>query len=67
MFQFSRRSSYNMNRWSARFGFEKTGREISVHKNKFYKIGTEGYNPLYQSVRDEWVLEPFDMEEIEND
>lgn len=28
MFQFSRRSSYNMNRWSARLGFEKTGQEI---------------------------------------
>lgn len=40
---------------------------ISVHKDKFYKIGTEGYHPLYPSVRDEWVIEPFDMEEIEND
>ena len=40
---------------------------ISIHKNKFYKIGTEGYHPLYPSVRDEWVLEPFEMEEIEND
>ena len=28
VFQFSRRSSYNMNRWSARYGFEKTGKEI---------------------------------------
>ena len=28
LFQFSRRSTYNMNRWSARFGFEKTGKEI---------------------------------------
>ena len=28
IFQFSRRSSYNMNRWSARFGFEKTAKEI---------------------------------------
>lgn len=28
MFQFSRRSEYNMSRWSARFGFEKTGKEI---------------------------------------
>ena len=25
---FSRRSSYNMSRWSARFGFEKTGKQI---------------------------------------
>ncbi len=28
IFQFSRRSSYNMNRWSARLGFEKTGKAI---------------------------------------
>ena len=27
-FTFSRRSSYNMSRWSARFGFEKTGKQI---------------------------------------
>lgn len=40
---------------------------ISVHKDKFYKIGIEGYHPLYPSVRDEWVLQPFDMEEFAND
>ena len=28
MFQFSRRSQYNMDRWAARYGFEKTGKEI---------------------------------------
>ena len=28
LFMFSRRSSYNMSRWSARFGFEKTGKQI---------------------------------------
>ena len=28
VFQFSRRSTYNMNRWSARYGFEKTGKAI---------------------------------------
>lgn len=28
LFQFSRRSKYSMNRWSARYGFEKTGKEI---------------------------------------
>ena len=28
IFRFSRRSEYNMNRWSARFGFEKTAKEI---------------------------------------
>lgn len=28
IFKFSRRNSYNMNRWSARYGFEKTGKEI---------------------------------------
>ena len=28
VFCFSRRSSYNMNRWAARYGYEKTGKEI---------------------------------------
>ena len=28
VFCFSRRSSYNMNRWAARYGYEKTGQEI---------------------------------------
>ena len=28
LFTFSRRSSYNMSRWSSRFGFEKTGKQI---------------------------------------
>lgn len=28
VFCFSRRSQYNMNRWSARYGYEKTGKEI---------------------------------------
>jgi hypothetical protein len=28
MLKFSRRSEYSMNRWSARYGYEKTGREI---------------------------------------
>ena len=28
MLRFSRRSEYSMNRWAARYGFEKTGREI---------------------------------------
>ncbi|MDE6789678.1 MAG: amidoligase family protein [Ruminococcus sp.] len=28
MFRFSRRNEYNMNRWSARYGLEKTGKEI---------------------------------------
>ena len=28
IFKFSRRSEYNMNRWSARYGFEKTAEEI---------------------------------------
>ena len=40
---------------------------LSVHINKMYKIGIEGFHPLAPSVRNEWVLEPFDMEEIEND
>ena len=28
LLRFSRRSEYSMNRWAARYGFEKTGREI---------------------------------------
>ena len=28
LLRFSRRSEYAMNRWAARYGFEKTGREI---------------------------------------
>ena len=28
LFRFSRRSHYNMDRWAARYGFEKTGRKI---------------------------------------
>ncbi len=28
MLKFSRRSEYSLNRWAARYGFEKTGREI---------------------------------------
>lgn len=28
LLKFSRRSKYNMNRWAARYGYEKTGREI---------------------------------------
>ena len=28
MFKFSRRSQYNMDRWAARYGYEKTGKEI---------------------------------------
>lgn len=43
LFQFSRRSPYNMNRWSARFGFEKTGKEI-LNKAK------NGNNGRYAAV-----------------
>lgn len=39
---------------------------LSVHKNKLYKIGKEGYHPLTPAVRNGWHLEPFEMEEIEN-
>ena len=28
LLRFSRRSEYSMNRWAARYGYEKTGREI---------------------------------------
>lgn len=37
VFCFSRRSSYNMNRWAARYGYEKTGKEIlDKAKNSSY-------------------------------
>ncbi|MBR7083831.1 MAG: zinc-binding protein, partial [Oscillospiraceae bacterium] len=43
MFRFSRRSQYNMDRWSARYGFEKTGKEI-LEKAK------SGYTSRYVAV-----------------
>lgn len=43
LFQFSRRSTYNMNRWSARYGFEKTGEEI-------LKKAKSGCNGRYVAV-----------------
>lgn len=39
---------------------------LSVHKNKFYKIGKDGCHPLTPAVRSGWELEPYEMEEIEN-
>lgn len=39
---------------------------LSVHKNKFYKIGKDGCHPLTPAVRSGWELELYEMEEIEN-
>ncbi len=41
--------------------------KISEHKNKMYQIGKEGCHPLTPSLRSYWELEPYEMEEIEND
>lgn len=51
MFQFSRRSSYNMNRWSARFGFEKTGKEIldkakSGSNGRYVAVNLNNYHTI---------------------
>ena len=43
LLKFSRRSEYNMNRWAARYGFEKTGREILSKAKK-------GNNGRYAAV-----------------
>jgi len=43
LFRFSRRSHYNMDRWAARYGFEKTGRKI-LEKAK------SGYTSRYVAV-----------------
>lgn len=51
MFQFSRRSEYNMNRWSARFGFEKTAKEIldkakSESNGRYVAVNLNNYHTI---------------------
>ena len=38
---------------------------IKRHANKMYQIGKNACHPLTPAVRREWVLEPYEMEEIE--
>ena len=38
---------------------------IERHANKMYQIGKNACHPLTPAVRREWVLEPYEMEEIE--
>ncbi|MEE0240174.1 MAG: DUF1643 domain-containing protein, partial [Ruminococcus sp.] len=38
---------------------------IRQHANKMYQIGQNACHPLTPAVRREWVLEPYEMEEIE--
>ncbi len=38
---------------------------IKQHANKMYQIGQNACHPLTPAVRREWVLEPYEMEEIE--
>ncbi|MBR7083729.1 MAG: DUF1643 domain-containing protein [Oscillospiraceae bacterium] len=40
---------------------------LSKHENKLYQIGENGYHPLTPAVRNEWELEPYNMEVNEND
>ena len=37
---------------------------IKQHANKMYQIGRNACHPLTPSVRKEWTLEPYEMEEI---
>lgn len=40
---------------------------LKPYKDKLFQIGENGCHPLTPTVRNEWVLEPFEMEETEND
>ena len=40
---------------------------LSKHENKLYQIGENGYHPLTPAIRNEWELEPYNMEVNEND
>lgn len=39
---------------------------LSKFRNKLYKIGEQGYHPLTPTVRNEWDLVPYEMEEKDN-
>ena len=54
LFTFSRRSSYNMSRWSARFGFEKTGKQIlekakSGCNGRYVAVNLNNYHTIFIS------------------
>ena len=36
---------------------------LEPYANKLYKIGEKGFHPLTPAVRNEWDLEPYEMEE----
>lgn len=40
---------------------------LSEYANKLYQIGEKGSHPLTPAVRNEWELEPYEMEENSND
>lgn len=50
LFQFSRRSEYNMNRWSARYGYEKSGKEIlkkaKSDYNRYVAVNLRNYETI---------------------
>lgn len=50
VFRFSRRSEYNMNRWSARYGYEKSGKEILQKAkdtgNRYVAVNLRNYHTI---------------------
>lgn len=50
LFRFSRRSEYNMNRWSARYGYEKSGKEILQKAkgmdNRYVALNLRNYHTI---------------------
>ena len=50
IFRFSRRNEYNMNRWSARYGYEKSGKEIRQKAkdtcNRYVAVNLRNYHTI---------------------
>jgi len=50
IFRFSRRNEYNMNRWSARYGYEKSGKEILQKAkdtgNRYVAVNLRNYHTI---------------------
>lgn len=50
LFRFSRRSEYNMNRWSARYGYEKSGKKILQKAkdtgNRYIAVNLRNYHTI---------------------
>lgn len=40
---------------------------LKPYRDKLFQIGENGCHPLTPTVRSEWMLEPFEMEDIKND